>query len=167
MFHLRCLCRVLIIYPLVSISITLILHIQIVWFIAHDFETLHLTYSIESFRLGPVDVIDKVSDSACHSGHLRLWRASLDVPDPHDPAWLGWHLIFRVQRVHCPFSLPLVRVDVLIVELEVRALPRHILFEVTRLCPFDTVSVQVVRAPLYIPQCPVHIRFNFGHVADV
>ena len=72
-----------------------------------------------------------------------------------------------MQRVHCPFSLPLVRVDVLIVELEVRALPRHILFEVARLCPFDTVSVQVIRTTLYIPQCPVHIRLNFGHVADV
>ena len=36
-----------------------------------------------------------------------------------------------------------------------------------RLCPFDTVSVQVVRTTLYIPQCPVHIRLNLGYVADV
>ena len=72
-----------------------------------------------------------------------------------------------MQRVHSPPRLPLARVDVLIVELEVWALPRHILFEVTWLCPFDTFGVEVVRTTLYIPKCPVHIRFHLGYVADV
>ena len=98
-------------------------------------------------------------------GYLRC--IPVYVPNPHHSPRLGGHFIVRVERVNSPLGDPLIWIDVLIIELEVMSLPRLVLLQDARLCPFDALCGDVITAAFDVPERPVHIRRDLGHVADV
>jgi hypothetical protein len=72
-----------------------------------------------------------------------------------------------VERVNSPLCDPLIWIDVLVIELEVMSLPGLVLLKNTGLCPFDALSGDIITAAFNVPERPVNIRPDFGHVADI
>lgn len=89
------------------------------------------------------------------------------MSNPHNTPRLCGDLIFRQKRVYCPFCSPLLRIDVLVIEFEIRTLSRHILFKVTGLSALNPLSVEIIRSPLNMSESPVHIRFDLRYITDV
>ena len=111
--------------------------------------------------------MNEVGDATGELGDLGLRGIPVNVADPHNSSRLGGHFIVGVERVNRSLGYPLFWIDVLIIELEVMSLPRLVLLRDRGLRPFYTLCSDVVAAAFDVPERPVHIRPDLGHVADI
>jgi hypothetical protein len=111
--------------------------------------------------------LNEVGNATGDLGYGELWCIPVNVTNPHHSSRLGGHFIVWVERVNSPLCDPLIWIDVLVIELEVMSLPRLVLLKDARLCPFDAFCGNVITAAFDVPERPVHIRPDLGHVADV
>lgn len=149
------------------ISSQIILKVRHLWFITHNFLSLLICYCIQLLGLWTIDICDKISYSSRHTWYLRLRSASFNVSDSHYSTWFCRNLIFRVEWINCSFRGPFLRIDVFIIELKVGTLSWHILFKVTRLCSFDSFSVEILRATFNISKRSIHIWLNLWYITNV
>jgi hypothetical protein len=85
----------------------------------------------------------------------------------HHPARLGGDLVLGKQWVDDSLCHPSVRIDVFVVQFEVRPLSGLVMLQRTRLCAFNAVCVHVILAPLDILKFPVDVGLDSSDVANV
>ena len=111
--------------------------------------------------------MNEVGDATGDLGDLGLRGIPVNVANAHHSSRLGGHFIVGVERVNRSLADPLVWIDVFIIELEVMSLPWLVLLWDGGLRPFDTLCSDVIAATFDVPERPVHIRPDLGHVADI
>lgn len=111
--------------------------------------------------------MNKVGDATSDLGDLGLRGIPVNVANAHHSPRLSGHFIVGVERVNRPFGDPLVWIDVLIIELEVMSLSRLVLLRDGGLRPFYTLCSDVILAAFDVPERPIHVRPDLGHVADI
>ena len=145
----------------------MILEIRQLWFIAHNLLPLLFCDCIKLFGFSAVDICYKVCYSSSYSWNLWLWGTSLYMANLHNSPRLRGDFIFRQKWINCSFGDPLLRIDVLVIEFEVRTLSRHILFKVTWLSTLNSVSVEIIRSSFYVSLSPIYIWFDLRYITHI
>lgn len=137
------------------------------WVVAHDLISLEIRDGFRLPGMWPIDVIHEVSNPSCNFGYLWLWSTSLYMSYAHHPAWLSGNNILWMEWVDQALGLPLFRIDILVEKFVIGPLSLLILLEWTWLCPTDSLCIQILLPAFYVPECPIYIRADALHVADV